>query len=153
MFRLNDISSLLRSLTSATIPRIFPSRSASVAPSAALAPLLRSGRHSAMFRPQDAYRPHILVIGGSYGGFSVVANLLNLLNGRPQLASPVSLPDLDRIPKSRPRITILDERDKICRSEKGSQRSLLTLQFTQWAHHWRCPRQTSQKKLGEATTI
>ncbi|ATZ48284.1 Bcalo3 [Botrytis cinerea B05.10] len=67
-----------------------------------------------MFNNNEKYRPHILVIGGAYGGFSVVTNVLNLIEGNPQLSSPLSPPPLEDFKiRTTPRITILDERDGI----------------------------------------
>ena len=68
-----------------------------------------------MFNESGRYRPHILVIGGAYGGLSVVANLINLIAGNPQLSSAVQPRPLDSNHKlqAKPRITILDERDGI----------------------------------------
>ncbi|TVY49855.1 Fe-regulated protein 8, partial [Lachnellula cervina] len=66
-----------------------------------------------MFSSEGFYRPHILVVGGSYGGLSVVANLLNLMKGGTQMSSPELPPELENLPKAQPRITILDERDGI----------------------------------------
>ena len=70
---------------------------------------------STMFNESGRYRPQILVIGGAYGGLSVVTNLINLIAGNPQLPSPIqpSPIDSDRKLQVRPRITILDERDGI----------------------------------------
>jgi len=58
--------------------------------------------------------PHVLVIGGGYGGISVVSNLINLSNGGKQLPCPVPIPELDGLPTIKPKITLLDERDGIC---------------------------------------
>ncbi|KAF7864289.1 uncharacterized protein EAF02_010257 [Botrytis sinoallii] len=67
-----------------------------------------------MFNTNETHKPHILVIGGAYGGFSVVTNVLNLMEGNPQLASPLPPPPLDDCTiRTTPRITILDERDGI----------------------------------------
>lgn len=58
--------------------------------------------------------PHVLVIGGGYGGISVVSNLINLSNGGKQLPCPVPIPELDGLPTIKPKITLLDGRDGIC---------------------------------------
>jgi hypothetical protein len=58
--------------------------------------------------------PHVLVIGGGYGGMSVVSNLLNLANGGRQLPCPVPIQELESVPTRKPNITLLDERDGIC---------------------------------------
>jgi hypothetical protein len=59
-------------------------------------------------------RPRILVVGAAYGGLSAVTNILNLSAGCNQLESPIQPPELKRVPKNKPEITILDERDGIC---------------------------------------
>lgn len=66
--------------------------------------------------PMPLSRPRVLVVGGGYGGLSTVVNILNLSAGKPQLPSPVPLPELNAQPKQPPEITLLDERDGICRS-------------------------------------
>jgi hypothetical protein len=58
--------------------------------------------------------PQVLVIGGGYGGISVISNLLNLSNGGKQLPCPVPIQEPERTPKAKPRITLLAERDGIC---------------------------------------
>lgn len=75
----------------------------------------KASQASTMFSSEGFYRPHILVVGGSYGGLSVVANLLNLMKGGTQMSSPELPPELENLPKAQPRITILDERDGICK--------------------------------------
>ena len=76
----------------------------------------KASQVSTMFSPEGFYRPHILIVGGSYGGLSVATNLLNLMKGGAQMSSPELPPELENLPKAQPRITILDERDGICRS-------------------------------------
>ena len=56
----------------------------------------------------------VLVVGAAYGGLSTVTNILNLSSGCKQLSFPVAPPELETIPKLRPEIVILDERDGIC---------------------------------------
>lgn len=70
---------------------------------------------STMFSESGRYRPQILVIGGAYGGLSVVTNLLNLIAGYHQLSSPIQPSPIDSDCKLqvKPRITILYERDGI----------------------------------------
>jgi hypothetical protein len=58
--------------------------------------------------------PHVLVIGGGYGGISVVSNLINFSNGGEQLPCPVPIPELDGLPTIKPKITLSDGRDGIC---------------------------------------
>lgn len=58
--------------------------------------------------------PHVLVIGGGYGGMSVISNLVNLSNGGKQLPCPVQIPELTSLPTTKPNVTLLDERDGIC---------------------------------------
>ena len=58
--------------------------------------------------------PHVVVIGGGYGGMSVISNLVNLYNGGKQLPCPVPIPELNISPMAKPRITLLDGRDGIC---------------------------------------
>jgi len=58
--------------------------------------------------------PHVLVIGGGYGGMSAISNLINLSNGGKQLPCPVPIQELETIPETKPNITLLDERDGIC---------------------------------------
>ncbi|CZR66554.1 uncharacterized protein PAC_16455 [Phialocephala subalpina] len=65
-------------------------------------------RHNASLAP---HRPHILVIGGAYGGLSTIVNLLNLSIGNKQLASPIQPPELNIKHDPQPVITLLDERD------------------------------------------
>jgi hypothetical protein len=56
----------------------------------------------------------VLVVGAAYGGLSTVTNILNLSSGCKQLNSPVAVAELETVPKHRPEIVILDERDGIC---------------------------------------
>lgn len=58
----------------------------------------------------------VLIIGGGYGGLSTAVNLVNLGLGKPQLSGSVSVPELDRKPQTTPEITLIDERDGICKS-------------------------------------
>ncbi|TVY39017.1 Apoptosis-inducing factor-like protein B [Lachnellula occidentalis] len=66
-----------------------------------------------MFDADGFYRPHILVVGGAYGGLSVVTNVLNLMAGNAQLTSQLPPPPLGCSIQTPPRVTILDERDGI----------------------------------------
>lgn len=66
----------------------------------------------ALRMPQQA--PQVLVVGGGYGGMSVISSLLNLSHGGKQLPCPVPIEELEQIPKIKPKITLLDKRDGIC---------------------------------------
>jgi hypothetical protein len=69
---------------------------------------------------KQAQAPQVLVVGGGYGGVSVISNLLNLSNGGKQLPCPVPIDELEPPPKVKPTITLLAERDGICMSTKPS---------------------------------
>jgi hypothetical protein len=58
-------------------------------------------------------RKHIVIIGGSYGGMSVINNLKKLLSGDVNENRPADLPSLPNLPRRTPRITLIDERDGI----------------------------------------
>jgi hypothetical protein len=59
-------------------------------------------------------RPRILLVGAAYGGLSAVTNISNLSSGCKQLESPIQPPEMKGVPRNKPEITILDERDGIC---------------------------------------
>jgi hypothetical protein len=69
----------------------------------------------------QAKQPHVLVVGGGYGGVSVISNLLNLSKGGKQLPCPVPIDELELAPKVKPTITLLAERDGICMLKRPSQ--------------------------------
>ncbi|KAF8856557.1 hypothetical protein BDZ45DRAFT_675417 [Acephala macrosclerotiorum] len=71
----------------------------------------QSHRNNASLAP---HRPHILVIGGTYGGLSTIVNLLNLSKGNKQLRSPIQLPELDIEHDPQPVITLLDGEEIVC---------------------------------------
>lgn len=56
-------------------------------------------------------QPHILIVGGSYGGLSTLNSLIHLSRGEPQRKSPRAPPSISRALKVQPRYTVLDERD------------------------------------------
>jgi apoptosis-inducing factor 2 len=56
-------------------------------------------------------RPHVLVVGGAYGGLSAVNGLIHLGRGDPQKEGPRNPPNVARALRVKPRITVLDERD------------------------------------------
>lgn len=56
-------------------------------------------------------QPHIVIVGGAYGGLSVLNNLIHLSRGKPQQESPVTPPNVSRALRVRPRYTVIDERD------------------------------------------
>ncbi|KAF8536500.1 pyridine nucleotide-disulfide oxidoreductase-like protein [Trichophaea hybrida] len=64
--------------------------------------------------PHISEKPkHILILGGAYAGLSTVVNLQKLLSGAPHQPGPYNLPTVPKLPRTPPRITILDERDGI----------------------------------------
>ncbi|KAA8905682.1 oxidoreductase [Sphaerosporella brunnea] len=56
---------------------------------------------------------HVVIIGGAYAGLSTLINIQKLLSGEPHVASPYSPPALSSLPRTPPKITILDERDGV----------------------------------------
>jgi len=56
-------------------------------------------------------RPHVLVVGGAYGGLSAVSGLVHLSRGDLQKEGPRTPPNVARALRVKPRITVLDERD------------------------------------------
>ena len=54
---------------------------------------------------------HILIVGGAYSGLSTIITLQKILSGTPHNPGPYNLPSVPRLPRVRPRITLLDERD------------------------------------------
>lgn len=59
--------------------------------------------------------PHILVVGAAYSGLYAVLNLLNICDGKPHFPSVMNLSPI-RKPDVPPQITIVDERDGICKN-------------------------------------
>lgn len=55
--------------------------------------------------------PHILIVGGSYGGLSTLNSLIHLGRGEPQKQSPRTPPNVSRALRVQPRFTVLEERD------------------------------------------
>lgn len=101
--------------TTALYRRVFSHFKSSIESSSIGSPSLEKRHISSMFNDNEKYRPHILVIGGAYGGFSVITNVLNSIERNPQLSSPLPPPPLEDCKiRTTPRITILDERDGIC---------------------------------------
>jgi hypothetical protein len=100
---------------------------------------------------------HVLVIGGGYGGMSVVSNLLNLANGGKQLPCPVPIQELDSIPTTKPNITLLDERDGICMCSFNKIDGICIRtdrhQSMPWDRHSRMSVKTSPGKHGWSTKI
>ena len=64
-------------------------------------------------------QPHVLIVGAAYGGISALNNLIKLSAGKPQgpalgpggPGGPQGPPDVARALRTKPRYTILDERD------------------------------------------
>jgi Pyridine nucleotide-disulphide oxidoreductase len=56
-------------------------------------------------------QPHVLIVGGSYGGLSTLNSLIDLSNGRAQPKSPHNLPEIGRPLPLKPRYTVLDLKD------------------------------------------
>lgn len=66
------------------------------------------------FSSTSTRTPHIVVLGGSYAGVSVVQNMLGLLQGRGLRPAPFPLRMPEVLPAVKPRITVLDRRDGFC---------------------------------------
>lgn len=61
----------------------------------------------------DPEAKHILIVGGAYGGLSALITLQRILSGAPHQPGPYNLPSVTGLPRTPPRITLLDERDGI----------------------------------------
>jgi hypothetical protein len=58
--------------------------------------------------------PRILIVGAAYSGLYAALNVLNVCEGKPHFPSILKLKEA-RVPDVIPHITILDERDGVCR--------------------------------------
>lgn len=86
-----------------------PSKLDSLA-SSEIASTTTSGR--GRLEPPSAERQkHILIVGGAYSGLSTIITLQKILSGAPHDPGPYNLPPVPRLPRVRPRVTLLDERD------------------------------------------
>jgi NADH dehydrogenase FAD-containing subunit len=56
---------------------------------------------------------HIVIVGGAYAGLSTLITLQKILSGAPHLPGPYSPPALSSLPRTSPKITLLDERDGV----------------------------------------
>jgi hypothetical protein len=56
---------------------------------------------------------HIVIVGGAYAGLSTLLNLQNILSGAPHVPGPYIPPAVSALPRTSPKITLLDERDGI----------------------------------------
>lgn len=63
--------------------------------------------------PTPAEGKHILIAGGAYSGLSTVIALQRILSGATHQPGPYNIAAVPTLPRARPRITLLDERDGI----------------------------------------
>jgi NADH dehydrogenase FAD-containing subunit len=62
---------------------------------------------------EEPQAKHIVILGGAYAGLSTLLNLQKILSEEPHVPGPYSPPAVSALPRTSPKITLLDERDGI----------------------------------------
>jgi hypothetical protein len=69
--------------------------------------------HARLVTSMTRTAPHVLVIGGGYGGMSAISRFVNLCNGGSELPRPFTITEFNSLPTLKPKITLLYGRDGI----------------------------------------